>query len=291
MIQQQTTSKLNTPVLFIIFNRPQTTVKVFEAIRKARPVKLFIAADGPRNDKPSDRELSKEARNIASKVDWPCEVKTLFRENNLGCGFGPVAAIDWFFDNVEDGIILEDDCVPDQSFFYFCQELLERYKDNEKIMHVSGNNFQYGKKRGFSSYYFSKYTHNWGWATWRRAWKYNDHSLSGPEDRKHTWDKQWLKSVEKQNGLAILPNVNLISNIGSGEDATHTKGATRHLFLSAQAISFPLIHPKIIMRHRIADFWSYRDIFGGSYGRLIFNGISKLVPGPIKRLFKHSSKK
>ena len=129
--------KFNTPVLFIIFNRPDPTFKVFEEIRKAKPLKLYIAADGPRNHKPGDKEKCEKTRQVINLIDWDCQIRTLLRENNLGCKIAPSSAITWFFENEEAGIILEDDCLPNQSFFLFCQELLYKYKDNNKIMHIS----------------------------------------------------------------------------------------------------------------------------------------------------------
>jgi hypothetical protein len=253
-----------------------------------RPKRLFICADGPRKDRPDDIKKCEEAREIAKKVDWPCEVKTLFQKENLGCGLGPVTAINWFFDNVQSGIILEDDCLPDPSFFYFCQELLEKYKDNPKIMHISGNNFQKGRKRGSASYYFSGYTHSWGWATWARAWKYNDFEMVGPELRKHIWDKQWLNSVKKQKGLAILPNINLVSNIGIGGDATHTVEDTGYMNVPTKAMIFPLVHPHKVQRNIMADFYIYKKAFGNRRMRtLLFEKFLTLIPKPMKPSIKN----
>ena len=255
--------KLKTPILLIIFNRPDTTQQVFNAIRQAQPRQLFVAADGPREDKDGEAEKCQRTREIVKQVDWDCEVRTLFQEKNLGCGLGPVTAINWFFENAEEGIILEDDCLPHPGFFVFCETLLDYYRDNEKIMHISGNNFQYGRKRGNASYYFSTYTHNWGWATWRRAWKHFDFYCTSAEHRKHVWDKQWEISARKQGGLAILPNVNLVSNIGFGPDATHTFGAARYANLSTQSLAFPLVHPKRISRNKAADRYTYYTHFCG----------------------------
>ena len=172
------TNKFNTPILFLIFNRPDTTFKVFEEIRKIKPAKLYIAADGPRPNVIGEEEKCTASRNIIKQVDWDCDVKTLFREKNLGCKIAVSSAISWFFENVEEGIILEDDTFPTQSFFWFCQELLDFYRNDSRIMHISGNNFQLGKIRGEGSYYFSKYNHIWGWATWKRAWRFYDVSLN-----------------------------------------------------------------------------------------------------------------
>ena len=152
------------PILFLVFNRPETTALVFQEIRKVRPQQLFVAADGPRPDRTGEAEKCAEVKKIVAAVDWPCEVKTLFRDNNLGCRVAVSSAINWFFENVEEGIILEDDCLPHPDFFRFCNELLDYYRNDERIMHIGGNNFQFVNKYGKSSYYFSHYAHIWGWA-------------------------------------------------------------------------------------------------------------------------------
>lgn len=168
------TKPFNTPILFLIFNRPETTEKIFRRIREIQPRRLFISADGPRLNKLNEEKKCAESRKIANGVDWECEVKTHFSERNLGCRLGVSSGINWFFNNVQEGIILEDDCLPDTSFFYFCTALLEHFQNNERIMHIGGVNFQDGRTRGTGSYYFSKLSHIWGWATWKRAWnKYN----------------------------------------------------------------------------------------------------------------------
>jgi hypothetical protein len=270
---------LNTPVLFLIFNRPDTTQVVFDEIRKAKPAQLFVAADGPRRDRPDDTENCRNVREIIRQVDWDCKVTTLFREENLGCKKAISSAIDWFFSFVEEGIILEDDCVPDQSFFLFCQELLEKYHDDERIMMITGDNLQFGKNGTQDSYYFSHDFLIWGWATWKRAWKYYDVDIKNwPEIHENgylnnvlsekrvvkywesifesvyrgttdTWDYQWVFSCWCQGGLSIIPNKNLVSNIGC-EYGTHTNGADSVFSkLPAEKITFPLIHPKYIIRN------------------------------------------
>lgn len=244
---------METPVLFIIFNRPETTKKVFEVISQIKPKKLFIAADGPREDKPGEKELCEETRKIViEKIDWPCEVKILFRDKNLGCGKAVSSAIDWFFDNVEEGIILEDDCLPDPSFFRFCTELLERYRFDDKIFMISGDNFLPKSLRPKESYYFSQIPHIWGWATWKRAWKKYDFEMTDFPlfreektiekiwvDKKvqkywleklsitfsgelNTWDYQWVYTIWKNSAYSIAPNKNLISNIGFDNNGTNT---------------------------------------------------------------------
>jgi hypothetical protein len=277
-----------TPVLLIIFNRTDTTQQVFDAIRQTQPRQLFVAADGPREDKYGEAEKCQRTREIVKQVDWDCEVRTLFQEKNLGCGPGPATAINWFFENVEEGIVLEDDCLPCPDFFVFCETLLDYYRDNEKIMHISGNNFQYGRKRGKGSYYFSTYTHNWGWATWRRAWKHYDFYCTSAEHRKHAWDEQWLRSVRRINGLAVLPNVNLISNIGFGPDATHTtEAASKFGDLPTERLSFPLVHPHKISRNRAADRYTLHNIFWDrTIEYKILSRIANLIPSRARTFVK-----
>lgn len=243
---------METPVLFLIFNRPDTTARVFAAIRAARPKHLFIAADGPRQSHATDADLCSQTRAIIEKIDWPCELKTKLNDSNLGCKIAVSSAITWFFDHVEAGIILEDDCLPDPSFFDYCEQLLSRYRDNPRIMHISGDNFQKPRSEYSADIYFSIYNHIWGWATWKRAWALYDVNMSDftlhktsemlrsmsdniafreywlhifkntHEGNVNTWDYQWTYAMWKNKALAILPRVNLISNIGFGSEGTHT---------------------------------------------------------------------
>jgi len=282
---------VNTPILFIVFNRPDVTGIVFDEIRKAQPRQLFIAADGPRTNRPADFELCKETRAIVSQIDWPCEVKTLFREQNLGCGKAVSSAITWFFDQVEEGIILEDDCLPHPDFFIYCQDLLEKYRDNPKVMHIGGVNFQNGNKRGEGSYYFSAVSHVWGWASWRRAWKQYNFNISDfytfvREEKIYnyfsneilalhwldtfksmynhaidTWDHQWSYAILNKGGVSIVPNVNMITNIGFGENATHTNSANSVFArLKKYPIAFPLKHPQIVEIDKVADYYFFNDV-------------------------------
>jgi len=278
------------PILFIVFNRPDTTKRVLEAIGKIKPSKLFIAADGPRKNKIGGKEKCEEVRNICKKIDWECEVFTLFQEENLGCKIGATTAVNWFFQNVSEGIILEDDCLPNQSFFTFCKEMLEKYRDNEKIMHISGTNFQFGNKRGEASYYFSRCVHMWGWATWKRAWGKYDINTKGLEEYskskkiyglfkskkeakfwisliKHvtkknidTWDAQWVYTILRLEGMAITPNVNLVKNIGFRNDATHTKTKSTSSNISTETLE-NITHPKFIYVDKEADKFTFEKIF------------------------------
>ena len=269
-----------TPVLLLVFNRPDTTAAVFEAIRAARPSTLYVAADGPREDRVGEAERCIAVRRIATSVDWPCDVRTLFRPQNLGCRGAVSSAIAWFFEHEPAGIILEDDCLPSRDFFRFCAELLHRFRDDPRIMSICGSCYANPGATYPASYYFSYYADVWGWATWRRAWKHYDRDLSTwpgfkcrggletisrgrkwhasywteifdatHEGRIDTWDYQWIYSVIEQNGLACYPIRNLVSNLGYGPDAAHTVVADGQgrpdpvANLPHQRLAFPVVHP------------------------------------------------
>ena len=264
----------DSPVLLLIFNRLETTKMVFERIREAKPKLLFIAADGPRAGKEGEKEKCDAVRQfVLNSVDWDCDVKTLFREINLGCGHAPAEAISWFFKNVEQGIVLEDDCLPALSFFNFCDQLLEKYKDDERIVTISGTNV-FGEFKTTASYLFSVLGGNWGWASWKRAWQKFDFDISlwkekNNQDkikyfisndeifnhykiifddllinnRNDVWDYQWLFSRVLNAGLTIVPSINQIRNIGFGEHGTHTFDPENRIAkLLTCDIEFPLIH-------------------------------------------------
>lgn len=299
---------LNTPVLFLVFNRPDTTRQVFEAIRKAQPRQLFVAADGPRPDKPGEKEKCEEVRKIATAVDWDCELKTWFRDENLGCGRGPAAAITWFFEHVEQGIILEDDCLPDNSFFFYCEELLSRYRNNQDIMLISGLNL-FDKRNLKTSYFFSHYAGIWGWATWKRAWEKYDYNLNAWRDnsirrqvldffenkiqreyyqnifertfRKDNvtwWDYQWLFARIYQRGIGIIPQKNLITNIGFGAGATHTTDKSSfQASLVRKEINFPLQHPARIVIDRNYDEAWVREIWKMNQRISLLSGLKKRI--------------
>lgn len=248
--------KLNTPIALIIFNRPEKTKRVLEAIQQAKPSKLLVVADGPRVDRPGDAEKCAATRAVIDSIDWDCEVLKNYAETNLGCGLRPATGISWVFEQVEQAIILEDDCLPNPSFFQFCEELLDKYRDDERVMMISGTNILGEWKSNIQSYHFSYHGGIWGWASWRRAWNHFDFNMkrwSDPEiqqrvrdvlydndryvSRKKTfdecylgkkndaWDYQWHFARLIQSGLSIVPAVNLIANIGFGEDSTHTKSS------------------------------------------------------------------
>jgi len=279
---------MKTPVLLLLFNRPDETKQLIECLEKIKPSRIFIVADGHRPLIIGEKEKCNEVKDIVSNLNWTCEVNTNFRSTNLGCRESVSQGIDWFFDHVEEGIILEDDCIPHESFFNYCTELLEKYRFDNEVMHIGGNNFQFGKARGDSDYYFSIYNHVWGWATWRRAWShYNDiFELDKIEDelRKFighratfkyfeevfskvaakqidTWDFIWTYSCWKAHGLSIIPNKNLVTNIGFGHQATHTRNVSSvQSKIPALNIGSPLKHPKQKKINRKADKYTFYTI-------------------------------
>jgi hypothetical protein len=274
---------LDTPVLFIVFNRPQNTQKVFEVIRKVRPKYLFIAADGPRLDKVEESAVCDQVRQIATSVDWECDLRTLFNSNNLGCGLGPKMAIDWFFENVEQGIILEDDCLPSISFFNFCESTLNLFKNNKDIYHISGTNIQTGLYNNHKSYYFSRVPHMWGWATWRRSWRSysyklpNKYHLNLKSYEHHwvtvfdsllesndctIWDYQWVFTILTNDAICITPRKNLVLNIGFNEDATHTSLTPSWYKNVALSDLYQLKHPTEIKVNTKADKRVIKLLFG-----------------------------
>ena len=291
---------LNTPVLFLIYNRPNITKKVFSEIQKAKPKRLYVAADGPPFGNMEENKLCIDARSILNDIDWECDIKTLIRDENLGCKKAVSEAINWFFENESEGIILEDDLLPSQSFFWYCQELLDYYRDDNRIMHIGGSNFQFGRNRSPYDYYFSRYAHVWGWATWKKSWQhYKDidywsskklkelfNSLGSNRDfvkywnnemqkvksgKIDTWDYQWTFTCWEKNGLSILPDINLVSNIGFGKNATHTKKFNPVSNIPNQEIRFPLHHPIKITRSKKRDsFTEFGQFFKPFFLRLIY---------------------
>jgi len=281
---------LSTPIAFFLFNRPDLAEIVFSSIAKARPKKLFVVADGPRFAEEAD--ACQQSRTVIEDVDWECEVVTDFSETNLGCKKRISSGLNWVFSEVEEAIILEDDCLPAPSFFNFCEACLDRYRDDERIMMVSGNNFQRGWRNGQDSYFFSKYVHIWGWATWRRAWQHYDVDMTtwpdykkagrirsiceDPWEQKYwtdvfdatfdgrvdTWDYQWCYACWSRGGLSILPSHNLISNIGFGPNATHTN---QHPDLAALPTVdlWDIIHPRSVARDKEADRYTFEHVISG----------------------------
>ncbi len=301
---------MRSPVLFVVFSRLDTASQVFEAIRQARPPRLYMAADGPRPDRPGEAERCAAVRALADQVDWPCEVHTLFREENLGCKLGPKTAIDWFFQHEPEGIVLEDDCLPAQSFFTFCDEMLERYRDDPRVMSVSGDNYLEGIWQAPESYYFSRYNYTWGWASWRRAWAHYDERMSDWNEvgeallkkvfagewynrrcwrdllertfdgRLSTvWDYQFLYASWKLGAYGCIPAANLVKNIGFGSDATHTACDQNWLArMTLSELDFPLRHPKEVAPAREADRLYELRLREGGFLAAIWRKVRRLLP-------------
>lgn len=293
------------PVLFIVFNRPLQTQRVFEEIRKAKPKQLFIAADGPRASRESDKENCAKTRQIVSNIDWDCNVKTLFREKNLGCKNAVSEAITWFFNHVEKGIILEDDCVPSQSFFGFSQQMLDKYQHDERVMLIAGTNLLGSWNKEQQDYFFSNYGGIWGWASWQRAWQLYDVNMSAWGDAKakmaiantladdvqfkarkkvfdstyeghvDTWDYQWSFCRMINSGLSIVPSVNLVSNIGFGAEATHTTGTSDLADQSRYELKLPVRDNPFVVADRDYDRSFFNKNSGGNILQRIRNKILK----------------
>jgi len=271
------------PILFITFNKIEETKKVFKSIQQEKPHKLYISSDGPRPTHPGDLLQILTIRNfILSSIDWPCKIKTLFFDKNLGCKYAVSSAISWFFLHEEMGIILEDDCLVTKDFFLYCSTLLDEYSNDEKVYQINGTCFlnQINIKE---SYFFSKYSHIWGWATWRRAWQhyeinnYNFESdflkidfYSGLEkqywqqtlkqyynNKIDTWDYPWTFTIFKNNGLCIYPQKNMVKNIGFGPNATHTKDKNSSLSNMKIEKFGKIIHPKSITTNNQLDFAAF----------------------------------
>ena len=305
-------------ILLITFNRLDTTKQVFEAIKKSQPPRLYIASEGLKSEKPGVSEKVQEVRDfIMNSIDWECEVFTRFRDENPGCKYAVTGAISWFFENEEMGIILEDDCVPNHSFFPFCQDLLQKYKNDERVMMITGTNYLFLNYEMDDSYFFSKYYIIWGWATWKRAWNlyeieihdypkkksekqlewiYSDNLLikiyytmfqQAYNNELDAWDIQWWYTCIFQNGLCIVPKYNLISNIGDyGLFAT---GGTYDEFLRmpTKAIDYHnIIHPQHVVENGVYDRITIERLYGKYRKRNIYKKILPLIRYHFQNLIK-----
>ena len=304
------------PIAIFNFNRPVLTRRVFEVVRKIKPERLLLVADGPRADRPDDGRLCAEVRNIFDEVDWKCEVSTNFSDTNLGSFKRNSSGLNWVFNTVEEAIILEDDCIPSLSFFPYCQELLDRYRHDLRIGTICGSNFGISRtERNIDSYYYSAYNFTWGWASWRRVWEKIDLSMSwweserGKEmfqktfaqtvewqhwhhlfesihrgDRENAWDYQLLLSCFRYSQYGVIPRVNLISNIGFGDEATHCVDVDSPLHnLPRGEIEIPLVHPLEVKRSGLSVDRAIFSLFAPpSFSRRVIAKLVKLF----KRLIK-----
>lgn len=276
--------QLSTAVVFIVFNRPSVTRTVFERIAQARPKQLLVIADGPRANRVGEDELCAQVREIATAVDWMCDLQTNFAHENMGCRQRVISGLQWAFEQVEEAIILEDDILPDPSFFPFCEEMLARYRGDSRVAMITGFNIAADARQVPHSYYFSQLTHIWGWATWRDAWKHYDPEMtSWPAVRDagllrevftersawrywmpildgmyqgrgpNTWDYQWMYTNLTRGSVSIVPGLNLVQNLGFGLDATHVTNADGAPKVRVRALRFPLQHPPAMIVSRSMD--------------------------------------
>ncbi|MBA2271538.1 MAG: glycosyltransferase family 2 protein [Chthoniobacterales bacterium] len=287
------------PVALIVFNRPKLTKQVFAAVRAARPERLFLIADGPRAGAAGDAEKCAATRAIVEEVDWRCEVQRKFADTNLGLRSNVSKGLTWVFQHVEQAIILEDDCLPDPSFFPFCETLLERYRNDRRVGVIAGTSpdSEQALPPDGESYRFSRYPHIWGWATWRRAWKFYDDAMtewphlresywlakiglhgsaanfwrsqfddcySRHRDGLDTWDVPWNFACWEHDLLSIVPRQNLVTNLGFSADATHTKRRTTMTNMPTSPMTFPLAHPASVARNEEADRWVQANVYEGS---------------------------
>jgi hypothetical protein len=272
------------PILFLVFNRPETTVRVFDKIREIKPQRLFVAADGPREGKEGEKEKCQAVRDLILKnIDWPCEIKTLLRDQNLGCGKAVSGGITWFFEQVDEGIILEDDTLPATSFFNFCKILLNRYRNEQQVKMIGGSNYSNRQIECKSSYYFTAFPHIWGWATWKRTWEEYDFTLNSIREgdvlnllkryftRKEVinswisnynivknknanpWDFQLGFSILKNDGINIVSAKNIVTNIGFGANATHTTSINDELSNAILTEMTDMIHPEKTEIDKVQD--------------------------------------
>jgi hypothetical protein len=277
---------MKSPLLFMVFARPETTALVFERIRRAEPSRLYVAADGPRPDRKTDEERCRAVREIALAVDWPCEVFTKLRPTNAGCRTNTIEALNWFFEHEPEGIILEDDCLPEPTFFRFCDEMLDYYREDPRVMAISGSSFAPSLPVDGASYCFSGLPYIWGWATWRRAWEKYDGTFSDWPDRRSTnwlsqtvggdraatsywtniydlnrkgiidtWDYAWAYTLRKAKGLCAVPAKALTLNIGFSKDATHTQRVDPAWVPPTAPMEFPLIHATSVEKDEEYDRW------------------------------------
>lgn len=294
------------PVLFIIFKREDTTSRVFNRIREARPPRLYIAANSARIDRPDEIEKCKATRAVVENVDWPCEVHHLYRDNYLECGVSISSAITWFFEHEDQGIVLEDDILPHIDFFRYCDEMLERYKDDDRIQLIGGRNYLFDGYKSSVSYFMTSFGHIWGWASWKRVWKtyeYDITKIPRNEYKKRlyerlpkaaaksylnaydsvkngsidTWDYQFAVNRFYYERYSILPFVNMIENIGMNrEDAAHTTKRNDKEANYKSASPYPLVHPSNLTVDKQLEILCMKN--SGLYTRPLYvRAINKLI--------------
>ena len=300
-------------VAVIIYNRPAYTKILYDRLSEIKPSNLFIIADGPKSGSGNDKKKCIQARKIFSEIDWDGKIFRNYADSNLGLKNRMSTGIDWVFNMVDEAIILEDDCIPSVEFIDFCEYALERYRNDPEVMVVTGDNFQKGEWRGDGSYYYSRYNHCWGWATWKNCWEKYDRNIKFWPHWKHSkewkhffnrfeehrywtdifeksfnneidsWAYPWTASVWFNNGITVTPNVNLVKNIGFGPDATHTKGKN-YKNSSTTSVLGEITAPSIKELDQEADDFVFLNHFGGRYTLFPYNIIIPLLI-LLKRVF------
>jgi hypothetical protein len=295
---------LEVPILLLAWRRPHTLMQVIDAIRPIAPTRIFVACDGPSEDRHGEAEKVSATRSVIEEsINWSCQIERFYSDFNQGCRLGVSRAISWFFDHVDEGIILEDDCIPHPDFFPYCASLLERYRFDTRVWSISGNNFCDGPVRGDGSYYFGQIPMCWGWATWNTRWRLYDSDMSSwpvfirhnfhalafrdpamrnywcsvwnrlyVENRPDSWAYRWALTCVVNGGLTAVPNVNLVSNVGFGNDATHTSYG-----LIRDKVGFgdePFLHPSFVLQDYEADSYIFDHHFGGKVYRFPFSFLS-----------------
>ena len=301
--------KCTSPVLIIIFNRPNFVKKLIDTLRQVRPSKIYVVADGPREGVSEDLDKCYQAKKQIDEIDWECDIQKKYSEINLGCGLNPSEGISWALSRSEKVIILEDDCLPNIDFFKYCDELLDLYLDDERIMMISGNNHTFGKFNFNHSYEFTHHTQTYGWGTWRRAWNRYDLTMKiWPEYRTLTWlqektgskksaefwyrifemcyqnelesawDYQWTFCCWINQGLNIIPKENLVTNVGFNSEGTHEIDPD-HLIaeVPVNQIDFPLVHPLIFQNNKKLDRVIQSVIYTPPIYKRIFNKLAKII--------------
>lgn len=304
---------LDKPVLLLIYRRADVTRKALDAIRAAKPRTLYVSAAGAGND--SEWADCEAARAVIDDVDWHCDVHRNFMQDNRGCRANVASGISWALNREEEVIVIEDDCVATPSFFRFCAELLDRYRDDARVMSISGTNFLFGYDVTPDSYYWSRYPNIWGWATWRRAWQLYDRDLSLWAEARATgalrnvlaelrprtywrmvldfvadgsldaWDFVWFASCWMHGGLSAQPRTNLVNNVGFDSRATHTKKPNKLARMPIQELEFPLRHPRFLIRNRKADARIEREVYSNlpNLLRLWLYHRARALPRPLKQ--------
>jgi hypothetical protein len=306
------------PVLLLLFRRSDLAQRLIDSLRPVQPPVLYIAADGPRPNRPGEELECLRTRAVVATIDWPCRIETLYRSSNLGVRRAVSEAIDWFFSNEEAGIILEEDCLPHPDFFPYCDELLDRYADNSQVMHISGTNYQPRSRSAETSYFFSRYNHVWGWATWKRAWRRYRGEFEGlsnflaeadrtgfwesARERRYwnkifaqnlngeveSWAYRWTFTLWAEGGLCIYPEANLVSNVGFGAGATNTNRRDRQKGDRPYQHLGPLVHPQAVQREPSADHWTFEHFFWGTPWARFSHRLAKgyqLLWIPVLKLF------